>query len=73
VVDRDAYLLELCRYVVLNPVRAKMVKNAREWIWSSYAAMIGAVTPPSWLNVDWLLSQFGNQRLRSMERYARYR
>jgi len=72
VVDRDVYLLELCRYVVLNPVRAKMVKNVREWIWSSYAAMIGEVAPPSWLSVDWLLSQFGKQRLRSMERYAQF-
>ena len=37
-VDRDSYLLELCRYVVLNPVRAKMVRSARQWRWSSFRA-----------------------------------
>jgi transposase len=37
-VDRDAYLLELCRYVVLNPVRARLVEDSAEWPWSSYAA-----------------------------------
>jgi putative transposase len=42
-VDRDAYLLELARYVVLNPVRAGMVKSPQQWRWSSYAAMMGEV------------------------------
>jgi putative transposase len=41
-VDADSYLLELSRYVVLNPVRAGMVKSARDWPWSSYRAMVGA-------------------------------
>ena len=39
-VDRDSYLLELSRYVVLNPVRAKMVKHVRQWKWSSYHATL---------------------------------
>jgi REP element-mobilizing transposase RayT len=40
-VDKDNYLLELCRYVVLNPVRTKMVKNPKDWRWSSYQATTG--------------------------------
>ncbi|WP_223261204.1 transposase [Methylophilus medardicus] len=36
VVDKDAYLLELSRYVVFNPVRAHMVDHACDWPWSSY-------------------------------------
>lgn len=40
-VDKDKYLLELARYVVLNPVRAGMVKSAGQWPWSSYRALIG--------------------------------
>ncbi len=35
-VERDAYLLELARYIVLNPVQASMVRSAKDWPWSSY-------------------------------------
>ena len=38
VVEKEAYLLELCRYIVLNPVRAGMVRSAKDWPWSSYRA-----------------------------------
>jgi len=40
-VDKDNYLLELCRYVVLNPVRAKIVKDPKDWRWSAYQATTG--------------------------------
>ncbi len=40
-VDRDSYFLELARYIVLNPVRAAMVKHPRLWVWSSYGTTIG--------------------------------
>jgi putative transposase len=42
VVDKDNYLLELARYVVLNPVRAGMVDDISQWPWSSHGAMIAA-------------------------------
>lgn len=58
-VQREGYLLELARYVVLNPVRAGMCNQPDDWPWSSYQAMVGQVTPPPWLQVRWLLSQFG--------------
>ena len=48
-VDKDAYLLELCRYIVLNPVRAKAVKQPAQWRWSSYAATAGRASAPPWL------------------------
>ena len=51
-VERDAYLLELSRYVVLNPVRAGMVSQANEWAWSSYGAIVGLESPPTWLETD---------------------
>ena len=68
-VDKDSYLLELARYVVLNPVRAAMVKDARDWPWSSYRAMIGETPLPSWLQRDWLLGQFSAQRKRAIGMY----
>ena len=40
-VDRDAYLLEVCRYVDLNPVRAELVQSPSQWLWSSYGAHTG--------------------------------
>ncbi|MEY4561643.1 MAG: hypothetical protein RLZZ618_920 [Pseudomonadota bacterium] len=49
-VDRDAYLLEVCRYVELNPVRARMVRTPGEWPWSSYRAHLGQVVGPPWLD-----------------------
>jgi putative transposase len=35
-VEKDAYLLELARYIVLNPVRAKIVRKPHAYRWSSY-------------------------------------
>jgi len=57
-VDRDAYLLELTRYVVLNPVRDGMVAHPGDWRWSSYLEMVGERSPPDWLATDRLLAQF---------------
>ncbi len=41
VVERDSYLFVLCRYIVLNPIRAGMVQTAQEYGWSSYRATAG--------------------------------
>jgi hypothetical protein len=48
-VEKDSHLLELARYVVLNPVRANRVSHPGEWPWSCYLAMIAVDTPPMWL------------------------
>lgn len=61
-VEKDRHLLELSRYVVLNPVRAGMVDDAGNWLWSSYHAMLGLAESPVWLQTDWLLGQFGETR-----------
>lgn len=71
-VDSDAYLLELTRYVVLNPVRAGMVKKPGDWAWSSYRASVGLEPAPLWLEVDGLLAQFGKRRSLAQQRYAQF-
>jgi len=48
-VDSDAYLLEACRYVELNPVRAGLVASVDEWPWCSYGAHVGFEIGPRWL------------------------
>lgn len=50
-VDTDGYLLQLCRYVELNPVRAGMVQQVHDWPWSSFGAHVGAQPAPAWLDV----------------------
>ena len=57
-VEKESHLLELIRYVVLNPVRAGMVDSAGDWAWSSYHATAGLAPPAGWLEVKWTLAQF---------------
>jgi putative transposase len=71
-VERDAYLLELSRYVVLNPVRARIVADAAAWAWSSYRAMIGLEPAPPWLKTDWILGSFGAERGRAQAQYCAF-
>jgi REP element-mobilizing transposase RayT len=59
-VDRDNYLWELCRYVVLNPVRARLVRRPEQWPWSSYRTTARAEAA-QWLAVDKVLSMFSGQ------------
>ncbi len=69
-VDAETYLLELSRYVVLNPVRAGMVEDPGQWCWSSYPAMLGETPIPAWLATDGLLVQFGKDRSKAIQRYT---
>lgn len=71
-VDRDTYLLELARYVVLNPVRAGMVTAPGEWPWSSYNAMVGQAPSPAWLATDGLLAHFAKRRATARRRYVAF-
>jgi putative transposase len=71
-VEKEAHLLEFCRYVVLNPVRARLVQEAKAWPWSSYRATIGKMPPPKWLEVDWTLSQFGRKRSLARKIFERF-
>ena len=71
-VEHDSYLLELARYVVLNPLRANRVKRLDQWPWSSYLATCGQVDVPAWLNTDGLLSQFGKRRAQAIEGYIEF-
>jgi len=58
-IQKDTHLLEACRYVVLNPVRAGKVENPEQWKWSSYLATMGRIKAHPCLTTDWVLRQFG--------------
>ena len=59
-VDSDEYLLTVCRYVALNPVRAGLCRHPAEWPWSSYRALAGFDAAPEFLSESFILSLFGD-------------
>ena len=71
-VEKEAHLLELCRYVDLNPVRAKIVDHPAKWRWGSYEATLGRVSCPLFLTTDWILGQFGDRFNEARQRYQTY-
>lgn len=71
-VEKESYLLELARYVVLNPVRAKLVGEPGDWHWSNYRSVTGAQLPPSWLDTTWVLGKFAKERQLAIERYRKF-
>lgn len=64
--------MELSRYVVLNPVRARMVSGPRQYAWSSYRATIGLTVAPGWLDVEQVLTQFAKRRSTAVARYRKF-
>ena len=70
-IDADSYLLELIRYIHLNPVRAGMVQRPAEYIWSSHSIYLGAHRPP-WLCVDWALAQFAGTSDLAADRFKAF-
>lgn len=71
-VQRECYLLEVSRYIVLNPIRAKVVPSLDNWPWSSYKHFVSDEIAPNWLERDWLLSQFGTTRATAVTAYQAF-
>jgi DNA-directed RNA polymerase specialized sigma24 family protein len=71
-IQKESHLLEVCRYVVLNPVRAGVVHTTAEWQWSSYSATAGINKGHSCLTREWILGQFGNRRRQAERRYREF-
>lgn len=76
-VDKDAYLLSLCRYVERNPVAAGLVTTPQDWVWSSCRAHMGLATAPTWLDSEFLYGQLlgraagsGQDRRRAARLYS---
>lgn len=71
-VEKETYLMELSRYIVLNPVRAGFSRMAEDWKWSSYAYMVTDGYSPDWLRTESLLAHFGPNRKQAVESYRRF-
>lgn len=59
-VESEAHLIELARYVLRNPVRARLCGDASQWPWSSFGASVGRTSAPAFLALDDLLPLFGS-------------
>jgi hypothetical protein len=70
-VDRDAYLLELVRYIHLNPVRAGLVDEPLDYRWTGHRAYLGKEQLP-WLCTNWVLSQFDDRLGVARRRYRAF-
>lgn len=71
-VKNDGHLLELSRYIALNPVRSSFVREPGQWRWSSYKAMIGLVPVPRFLEVNYILDFFSEDPSRAREAYTHF-
>ena len=71
-VEKESHLLELCRYIVLNPVRIKGSGHAQTWKWSSYRATAGLASVPEFLSTDWILRQFVRNRSQAQKQYQKF-
>lgn len=71
-IQKESHLLEVCRYVVLNPLRAGIVKGVEQWKWSSYLATAGKEKPRPCLTTDWILGQFSDKRGKAEKEYRQF-
>jgi len=71
-IQKDSYLLEVCRYVVLNPVRARMVEKLEDWKWSSYRATGGRGKTHPCLTKSWVLRQFSGRKEDAERQYRQF-
>ncbi len=71
-VEKEAYLLELMRYIALNPVRAGMVERAEEYRWSSHRATAGLEPMPAWIRSEWTLAKFGPDEATQRQKYVEF-
>jgi len=71
-IDKESYLLEVVRYIVLNPVRAGIVDRPQEWRWSSFWATAFHKRPHSCLTLDLVLAQFSGDKKTAGREYVKF-
>jgi putative transposase len=71
-IESDHHMLESCRYVLLNPVRARLSPSPCAWRWSSYRATVGLDRKPRFLALDPILVYFGRDVAAAREAFRRF-
>lgn len=59
-IEEESHLLQVSRYIHLNPVSAAICKNPEDYSWSSYRYYLNTTSAPSWLKTGLILNYFGN-------------
>ncbi|MFQ5543599.1 MAG: transposase [Nitrospiria bacterium] len=70
--EKDTWLLPMCRYVVLNPVRSKIIDHPLAWEWSSYRATATGRDILPFLTLTWIFEQFGGELPEAHKKYRKY-
>ncbi|UGQ47140.1 transposase [Massilia endophytica] len=60
-IERESHLLEVARYIALNPLRAQLARDPAAWAWSHHRYCCGLAHSPHWLTTSWIVSQFGDK------------
>jgi REP element-mobilizing transposase RayT len=60
-VEKEGYARRLARYIVRNPVPAKMAARPEDYVWSSYRATAGLEPAPEWFAAGYLQPYFGSE------------
>jgi len=71
-IQKDSHLLETCRYLVLNPVRAKAIEKPEDWKGSSYQGTVGIEKPHLCLTTEWILGQFAGRKRQAVKKYREF-
>ncbi|HBK35170.1 hypothetical protein A2239_04080 [Candidatus Uhrbacteria bacterium RIFOXYA2_FULL_40_9] len=72
IIEKETYLLEVARYLVLNPVRAQIVQHPKDWEWSSYNATCGLSHGESFLTTDGILAMFSIDKAKAQQQYKQF-
>jgi len=71
-IEEETYLQEVTRYIVLNPVRAKLVHKPERWKWSNFRATSGLITAPDFLDINTTLQKFSKTKTKAQQKYHEF-
>ncbi len=71
-IQRESHLLQACRYIVMNPVKAGLCPHPADWRWSSYRGTAGLDGPHECLTTSWILSQFASGAENAAKAYSAF-
>ncbi len=72
VIEADEYLHQLSRYIHLNPVRSKLVRDPIDYPHSSYKYFVSGAKAPKWLKTDLILSMFDKNQKKARHLYRKF-
>ncbi len=70
-IENDTYLMELTRYIHLNPVRANIARNPKDYEWSSFKDYV-SIKEQDWIEINWMLNLFGSDKEMAVARYIQF-